>query len=629
MSNSLLLGVLPGVAGSAYPASTELYVVFKSGTTIVGRSSATGSDAIISSDLSVVLEYLVDNNRTVIIAPGNYNMDTECNIANKANWSIIGAGLGTRITQTYANALASDTWEDGFRIDSCTGFKLADFYINGNGSNQLQTGPAPFTDNVGNCIHVISSTDGVIEVEATNAFFHGVFGTGTNVNVVTRNSHLHNNGYRGLHYHGTDSQAQRGCSILDCYLHNNGANANAGTNTGLFAILDNTSGTIVRGNTIEDEPGFGLNLVGNAASAGSLLPSLKSLISDNIVRRCGDGAYISESPTDMFLSGNLVEDCAADNTGTNGYGFFIKGALNLSLIGNSSLNNESFGLVFDSISTSQEVVVSQNIIKGNRGGGALIYNLLGGSISANTITDNNAPEGGQHQLRFLGTSRDLSVCGNTIVAGRAFSLSAGDITESGNVATLYRRSHGWKVGDVIQVGSVTPAGYNGSMTIVSVLNPHQVTYAVTGPLADSSGGTVTARSLGLGLYEGVSTVTNSVFSDNVININAGTDVYFAGVDLTVTGNNVTGVFTTASTFANSVMTGNTVSSTVTIAGSNNNVSSNYLKGNLVVSGDSNMLVSNRIDGTFTLSGNTNDLAYNSKAATDTGTGNEEVRTGWT
>ena len=154
----------PALASAAYKAQIRTiaalpvsFTIRKSGSNVEAINAATGVISSTNTDLSVVIEAIIDNSVCIYIAPGSYNLDTPCNIASKDDWMIVGAGKGTKLTQTYTTADANGTWEDGFRIDACNDFSLRDFFIDGNGLNQFQGWPNSGSDDDGSCIHLLNT----------------------------------------------------------------------------------------------------------------------------------------------------------------------------------------------------------------------------------------------------------------------------------------------------------------------------------------------------------------------------------------------------------------------------------------------------------------------------------------
>src|SRR5262249_8814187 len=74
------------------------------------------------------------------------------------------------------------------------------------------------------------------------------------------------------------------------------------------------------------------------------------------------------------------------------------------------------------------------------------------------------------------------------------SSSVTSLTRNGGIATLVTSAPtGWVAGQLITVSGASPANYNGSFTITSVINPTTFQYSLTGG-PDTASGSITASS---------------------------------------------------------------------------------------------------------------------------------------
>ncbi len=444
--SSLILGVLPGIVGSAYPASTEMYIVFKSGSTIVGRSAATGTDTVTDTDLAVILEALIGNNVVVYVAPGNYNMDTQCDLTGKDSWSIIGAGAASRINMTNVNAGNDGTFLDGLRVDTCNDVALKDFYINGNGSNGYAAAGAVSTDDKGSCIHVVDCTNVEISgVEATDAYFHGIFATHTMSGLNIHDCHLHGNGFRNCHLHGDDTDAQEGNRFASNECHDSGAIAAARgqpANTGVFIVFQNTAGNIVSGNVIYDEAGAGMEIGGTSYS----VVSRQSIVSDNYIARSGThGMFFQDGFKDCQISSNIVVDSGGIGiyvdtctgltflgnqiNGSTSYGFSFVDSGKISVLGGSVINGSSVGFLFDGSGAQQYSITVSGVVIDSGGGIGLQMQDCRDCVIANNIITNWDNSGSSDAINLASAAINNVITGNVIRSsagtGRAINIGGG------------------------------------------------------------------------------------------------------------------------------------------------------------------------------------------------------------
>ena len=135
----------------------------------------------------------------------------------------------------------------------------------------------------------------------------------------------------------------------------------------------------------------------------------------------------------------------------------------------------------------------------------MITPIFAGYIVAAAVTPSTMPNATFPYVLYLGTGDSVTASTAYYGSGVYESLNGGqswtlltqtagfDIQSavtSGTTATITTAvTHNFQIGEQVTIANVSVAGYDGTYTIISVPSPTTFTYALSGSLADGTGGT--------------------------------------------------------------------------------------------------------------------------------------------
>ena len=383
---------------------------------------------------------------TVYLGPGIFYVNTA--ILLKTGVSVVGCGPGittVKLTNSVAYSNNANVFLAIASQADVTDWSVQNLTIDGNRTNQTEAGSQ---DNAYNGIRAVGSSSymckrfRIFNVEPKNCVYHGIFATDYCSDFDIVHNNCHDNGYRGIHCHGTTSAGtvvRFNVSFNQC--HENGLSASAGINTGLFAFLENAFDCRVIGNSIWSEPGCGMEITGRSGAAN---PASHGLFASNTIYDCGDGIVIQSVPSNVIVTGNTIRSCVKTGNASSAQGYGISLASSGTLGGTDITisNNTVTGCEFWGIASSTAsglwtgLVVSGNTVRGNgtsgssNSGGMVFNSMTLSTIIGNVIAENNGGAGAQRNLYLNGS--DLNVIVGNVVSSASSSYRALELNASDN-----------------------------------------------------------------------------------------------------------------------------------------------------------------------------------------------------
>jgi hypothetical protein len=272
----------------------------------------------------------------------------------------------------------------------------------------------------------------IARVDSHDAIYHGIFvrdSIGSSKNISIHHNKLHDNGYRAVHIHGSNTITQTHVNVSDNLAYNNGTQAGAGGfNTGIFVAFANMAQIVVSGNIVHDEVGYGINITGTNNTGSDTTPAERATVTGNVVYNCGHAGILV---TNGFRKLTLADNISSSN-GT--VGLVLQSNANTASVdlrevvitGNQLVRNAGIGLQIGvnagAIYTMRQITISDNIITDNGSDGIKNFPVAGSVLDQFAIRGNILRSNVGRAIRLDGTGMTIS---SLRVAGNHSTLNTG------------------------------------------------------------------------------------------------------------------------------------------------------------------------------------------------------------